>query len=285
MIRGKTINIYLPDGNPKGIKICDMPTSIAKAILIPRNKLKEATNYIPLSKVGIYFLVSEKDEMDLAKVYIGEAEDLIKRLKQHDSQKEEYWNFAIAFLSTKDNINKAHVKFLENYCYSQAKDCGRCYVQNSIIPTQSTILNQEKDFLLDFFDEIRILLGTLGYPIFEEPEKKTALEIFYCKGKDASARGWFSEDGFVIEKNSKSNLTEAPSAGDWVINMRKKLIASGALIREDNTLGLMNDLEVGSPSAAAAIVLGRRANGWIEWKNKEGKTIDEIKRQEKKEKL
>jgi len=159
MIRGKTIQIYLPDGNPKGIKICDLPTSIAKAILIPRNKLKEASEYLNLSKVGVYFLVSEKDEMDLAHVYIGEAEDLIKRLKQHDNQNEDYWNFAIAFLSSKDNLNKAHVKFLENYCYIQAKDYARCYIQNSVIPTQSNITPQDKDFVLDFFDELRILLG------------------------------------------------------------------------------------------------------------------------------
>lgn len=280
IIRGKTISIYLPDGNPKGIKICDMPTSIAKAILIPRNKLKEASNYISLSKVGVYFLVSEKDEMDLIKVYVGEAEDLIKRLKQHDNQNEEYWNFAIAFLSTKDNLNKAHVKFLENHCYFQAKDYGRCYVQNSIIPTQSSIVQQDRDFLLDFFDEVKILLGTLGYPIFEEPEKSS--ELFYCKGKDAEAVGSFTEEGFIIYNTSKANLTESPSAGDWVINMRKNAIASGALIQEGNILKFAKNLDIGSPSAAAAIVLGRRANGWTEWKDKEGKTIDEIKRKENK---
>ena len=32
----------------------------------------------------------------------------------------------------------------------------------------------------------------------------------------------------------------------------------------------------GSPSTAAATVLGRRANGWMEWKNKEGVNIDQL---------
>ncbi len=282
MTRGKTINIYLPDGNPKGIKICDMPTSIAKAILIPRNKIKETQEIINLSKVGVYFLVSEKDEMDLAKVYIGEAEDLLKRIKQHDNQNEEYWNFAIVFLSSKDNLNKAHVKFLENYCYTQAKDYARCYIKNSVVPTQSNITAQDKDFMLDFFDELRILLGTLGYPIFEEPEKKSTFDIFYCKGKEADAMGSFTEEGFMIHNTSKANLTEVPSAGTWVINMRKKLIEEGMLKQEGNVLVFTKVVEFGSPSTAAAIVLGRRANGWTEWKNKEGKTIDEIKRKENK---
>lgn len=283
MARGKTIQIYLPDGNPKGIKICEMPTSIAKAILIPRNKLKEVSEYINLAKVGIYFLVSEKDEADIAQVYVGEAEELLKRLKQHDNQNEEYWNFAIAFISSKDNLNKAHVKFLENYCYVQAKDYGRCLVKNSVVPTQSNISGQDKDFVLDFFDELRILLGTLGYPIFEEPEKKTSLEMFYCKGKEANAVGNFTEEGFIIQNGSKANLIESPSAGDWVINMRKKLLAEGILKQEGNIYNFIKPVELGSPSAAAAVVLARRANGWTEWRNKEGKTIDEIKRKENKE--
>jgi len=115
-MRGKTIITYLPDGNPKGIKICEMPTSIVKGILIPRNKLNEVSKHIDLSKVGIYFLLSEKEDLDVPYVYIGEGEDLIKRIKQHDIQSQEYWNFAIAFISDKENINKAHVKFLENHC-------------------------------------------------------------------------------------------------------------------------------------------------------------------------
>jgi hypothetical protein len=282
-MRGKTISIYLPDGNPKGIKICEMPTSVAKGILIPRNKLKDASDYSDLAKVGLYFLVSEKDEADLAQVYIGEAEELLKRLKQHDTQKEEYWNYAIAFLSTKNNLNKAHVKFLENHCYTQAKDFGRCYVKNSVIPTQSSIIGQEKDFVLDFFDEIRILLGTLGYPIFEETEKNGTLELFYCKGKDAEATGNFTEEGFMIQNGSKANLTESPSSGSWLINMRKKLVTEGILKQEGNILLFTKPVELGSPTAAAQAILGRSANGWTEWKSKDGKTIDEIKRKENKQ--
>ena len=282
MIRGKTIHIYLPDGNPKGIKVCDMPTSVAKAILIPRNKIKEAQEYMDLSKVGLYFLVSEKDETDLSKVYIGEAEEILKRIKQHDNQKEEFWNFAVVFISSKNNLNKAHVKFLENYCYTQAKDYGRCFLINSVIPTQSNITSQERDFVLDFFDELRILLGTLGYPIFEEPEKKAFLEVFYCKGKDANAMGSFTEEGFMVHNTSTSNLIDSPSSGTWLINMRKKLIDEGILKKEGNVLIFTKVMEFGSPSAAAGVVLARRANGWTEWKNKEGKTIDEIKRKENK---
>ena len=34
-----------------------------------------------------------------------------------------------------------------------------------------------------------------------------------------------------------------------------------------------------SPSMAAMAVMGRSANGWIEWENPQGRTLDEVKRQ------
>ncbi|HVY01560.1 MAG TPA: GIY-YIG nuclease family protein [Candidatus Nanoarchaeia archaeon] len=282
MPRGKTIQLYLPDGNPNGIKICDMPTSVAKAILIPRNNLKNVQESLSLSKVGVYLLFGENEHLHLPEVYIGEAEDLIKRIKQHDVQKEEYWNFAVAFLSSKNNLNKAHVKFLENHLYNKAKDLGRCIVKNSVIPTQSNVSMQDKDFILDFFDELKILLGALGYPIFEESAQAGNLEIFHCKGKDAEAVGSFTEKGFMVHNGSTSNLIESKSISSWITEIRKVLIEEKILEKKGNLFIFSKAYEFRSPSAAAAVVLARGANGWTEWKNKEGKTIDEIKRKENK---
>jgi|APSaa5957512622_1039677.scaffolds.fasta_scaffold02970_7 hypothetical protein len=283
-MRGKTIITYLPDGNPKGIKICEMPTSIVKGILIPRNKLNEVSKHIDLSKVGIYFLLSEKEDLDVPYVYIGEGEDLIKRIKQHDIQSQEYWNFAIAFISDKENINKAHVKFLENHCYHEAKNYGRCLLKNSVIPTKSSLTDQERDFVLDFFDELRILLGNLGHPLFEAHPEMEETELFYCTGKDAKGVGTLTEEGFIVYNASTANLLESPSAGSWLINMREKLVREGFLEEKDDKLIFSKSVEFNSPSAAAGVVLARRANGWTEWKTKEGKTLDELKRQENKEK-
>ena len=33
-MRGRTINIYIPDSNPRGVKICDLKDSIVKAMFI-----------------------------------------------------------------------------------------------------------------------------------------------------------------------------------------------------------------------------------------------------------
>ena len=112
-MRGRTISIYIPDGNARSIKICDIKDSIVKAIFIPRTKLAEAVGRRELQDPWIYFLFWEQNEIGKYQVYIWEAETLITRIKQHNSSKD-FWNAVICFVSEKRNINKAHIKYLEN---------------------------------------------------------------------------------------------------------------------------------------------------------------------------
>ena len=99
MIRGKTISIYIPDSNPRGVKICEINNSIVKAVFIPRNKLDEVFNREDMKKLGIYFLFGGYD--------IGEAENLLVRIRQHNISKD-FWTTSVCFTSEKNNINKEH---------------------------------------------------------------------------------------------------------------------------------------------------------------------------------
>jgi hypothetical protein len=273
-MRGKTISIYIPDANPRSIKICEITNSIVKALSIPRSKLAEASKREELKDPGIYFLIGEKNEVGKPKIYIGEAEVLLTRIKQHNASKE-FWNSVICFVSEKKNINKAHIKYLENFACNEAKRINKCELENNTNPTQSSLTEQDEDFVLSFFDDLKLLIGTLGFPIFEE-SKKDKSNIFYCKGKDASATGEYTEDGLTVFKGSKANLEESKTAGSWVIGMRNDLKQKNVLKQEGNILIFTDDYTFSSPSASAAVVLARRANGWIEWKDKNGKTMDEL---------
>jgi len=274
-MRGKTISIYIPDGNPRSFKICELMEGIVRSLFIPRSRLKDFYDKSELKEPGVYFLFGEEDEVGKSRVYIGEADPLITRLKQHNTDKEkDFWKTVICFVSVKRNLNKAHIKFLENYCCEKAKELNRCTIENTTTPTRSTLTESERDFVLNFFDELKILISTLGYPIFEET-KKEQKNILVCKGKDAYAEGIYSEDGFVVFKDSKTNLSESKTAGSWVKGMRDKLKEKGILIQKGNVRVFTADHIFNSPSAAAATILARRANGWTEWKNKEGKTLDE----------
>ncbi|MCO6149626.1 GIY-YIG nuclease family protein [Flavobacterium sp. NRK1] len=277
--RPQTIQIFLPDGNPTSIKIADLTNRLIVGVLIPRNKLIECGIRPEIRKYGIYFLFGINEDKAKPIAYIGETDDCFERLKSHNRNKE-FWNYAVAITSKSDIFTKSHVKFLEYICIKMAKEIGRYDLENLTAPPKEHISESMEADLLDNFETIKVLLSTLGFPILEEIRNttKTKKEVLYCKGKNAIAEGELTDDGFVVLKGSKANFEETKTAGNWVIGMRKKLKDDNILIQENNIYIFNEDFIFGSPSSAAAAVLGRRANGWTEWRNSEGKTIDEIYR-------
>ncbi|WP_342305553.1 GIY-YIG nuclease family protein [Methanolobus sp. ZRKC5] len=281
MTIGRTISIYLPDANPQGVKICEFFDSIVKAVSIPRAKLDAGLKRPELEQPGLYFLIGEKDEVGKPKVYVGESEILTTRLNDHHKKKD-FWNQAICFVSEKNNLNKAHIKYLENHACEQAKLVNKCTLENSNTPTKSSLTDQDRDFVLRFFDELKIIMATLGYPIFEQA-KRSKKNTYYCKSKDADAVGEYTEEGFVVNKGSKSNVEETTSLQPSVRAFRANLVEKGIVKEEDGVYVYQEDFTFSSPSMSASVVLGRAANGWTLWKDKEGKTLDEIVRQKDKE--
>lgn len=274
----KTIQIFLPDGSPRSIRIAEITSRITKVILIPRNKLEEAGTREELKNVGLYFLFGQSDQKAKDMVYIGEAEDCYKRLKQHNARKE-FWNVALVVVSKTNTFTKAHVKYLEHHCYGKAKEVNRYEVENDTVPTKPFITETMHADLMDEFETMKILISTLGYPLFEELHSVNEIEeTLFCRGKLAEASGAYTDEGLVVYKGSTSNIEETRTAGDGVINLRQKLLNSGVLSKLGDVYLFESDYIFNTPSAAAAAVLGRRANGWTEWKNEVGKTLDELKR-------
>ena len=133
--------------------------------------------------------------------------------------------------------------------------------------------------LKDNFYTVRLLVSTLGYPVIEiAPKIEDPSDIFLCGNKDSSATGEYTDDGFLVFKGSKAAADEVKSASDWIVTLRNKLKESEVVIESNQQLEFQKDHMFDSPSAAAAVVLGRTANGWIEWKDESGKTLDELKR-------
>ncbi|MDQ0902339.1 GIY-YIG nuclease family protein [Paenibacillus sp. V4I7] len=274
----KTIQIFLPDGSPRSIKIAEITSRTIQAIYIPRNKLKETESRNEIKNVGVYFLFGDSDDRLKPVVYVGEAEDCYHRLKQHNQNKD-FWNAAIVLISKTNSFTKSHVKFLEWHCYTKAIENNRYIIDNSTIPTKSFITEAMEADLMDSYETAKILIATLGFPIFEGLANSIdKSEALICKGKDAYSEGQYTDEGLVVFKGSKANLTETPTAGPWIVGMRQKLIESGILRRNELVLVFTQDHIFASPSAAAGVILARRSNGWIDWKDRNGKTLDEIKR-------
>jgi hypothetical protein len=275
---GKTIQIFLPDGNPRGVKIAEFTSRTVQAILLPRAQLDFACTRSELSNVGLYFLIGDSESGSIPLLYIGEAEECTARLKQQNKAKD-WWTNAIVCVSKTAGFTKSHVKYLEWYCHQEAQAAGRFHVDNSTVPTKSYVSEPMEADLLDHFDTIRILTSTLGYPMFDRIQKPSNQDVLTCKGKKALAQGEYTEDGLIVFAKSISNRPEANTIPDHVSAIRKQFLDQGILEVVDNdALRFTKDQIFPSPSQAAAVVLARNANGWIEWKYPDGRTLDEVKR-------
>ncbi|WP_343664064.1 GIY-YIG nuclease family protein [Chryseobacterium mucoviscidosis] len=279
---GKTIKIFLIDGEPNGRLTCELSNWTGKAFRIPRNKIKISADRSELENTGIYILFGKSTDNNKDLAYIGEGEEIYKRITQHISDKD-FWNEVIVFISKDDNLNKAHIKYLENRLYETAKKVNRYDLVNSNIPTKPSISESDRAEMEEFAENIKLLTNTLGYNIFEEliHENQTFEEqeknTFYIRAtRGANAKGQITNEGFVVLKGSEIADTVTTSLNQSIINFRQRLIDEQKIINTHNKLVFTEDYLFSSPSTAAAIVMGRSANGLTEWKLSDGRILKSI---------
>ena len=273
----KTIQMCIFDGNPNGRIMCELSNWNGRVYKISRNDLNEFANREDSNHTGVYFLFG-KDDDNNDTVYIGEAERMLIRLKQH-LKDENYWNDCIVVISKDNVLNKAHVKFLENKFYNLANDAKRATIINNTIPTCSSISEFDQSMLEEFIDNAKLLVNTLGFKVFEKTtiqnnDKNIDEQLFYIKAaRGANAKGILVSDGFMVLKGSIVANGTTPSLADNLKNVRNKLFDKG-IISQD--LVFQDDYIFTSPSLAAPIVMGRTANGRTERKTKNQKSINDI---------
>jgi hypothetical protein len=121
-----------------------------------------------------------------------------------------------------------------------------------------------------------------GYPLFDPVAKPVAPskaeQLFLCKGSGANGRGLDTAEGFVVLKGSIGRKENVPSIIDTPGHrLRMRLLESGVTREEGETVIFEKDHLFRSPSMAALSLMGRTANGWLEWKSQNGKTLDAVK--------
>lgn len=274
----KTIQIFLPTGEPRGVRIAEITTRIVQAIAVPRSHLAYAKGRPELNHVALYFLFGESDQGAKPLVYIGQTEDVRKRLDRHDATKE-FWQVAVLVISRTHSFTQAHIRYLEWLCIKHANEAGRFQVENGNAGSEPHVTEPMEADLHDAYSTLSILVASLGYPLFDQVTKpRDTAERFYLKGKDAEATGELVEDGFVVHKGSLGRVEIVPSALDQVTSLRRPLYESGVIVAEGSRLRFTEDHLFRTPSGAAVSVLGRSANGWAEWRTEAGETLHDTRR-------
>ena len=279
---GKTIKLFLIDGEPNGRMSCELSNWTGKAFKIPRKQIKESVDREELQGTGVYILFGKGDTTGRDLAYIGEAEGIHKRLLQHLSVKD-FWNEAIIFVSKDENLNKAHIKYIESRLYEIAQTVNRYDLENGNCPPRPKISESDQAEMEEFISNVELLVNTLGFRIFEElrkthqSEEEKERSTFYIEAtRGANASGQSTNEGFVVLKDSSIATSITNSFPKNWLRLRDELLNNGIVIEKDEKLVFSKDHLFTSPSAAAAIVMGRSANGLTEWKLKDGRILKAV---------
>ncbi|MBD5452807.1 MAG: GIY-YIG nuclease family protein [Lachnospiraceae bacterium] len=276
MMRGKTIRQFLIDGEANGRWTTELSNWTGKAYKIPRTYINQCWDRDDLNNTGVYFLFGRDDETDAEQVYIGEAENILSRLKQHLSGKD-FWTECIVFVSKDNNLNKAHIKYLEHHLYIMVKEAKKCELINNAVPTESSISEMDRAEMDEFIDNMRLVLGVLGHKILDfsvnnKKDEKTPLFTLQDRsGVRATSRP--ISEGFAVLKGSKIAMEVAPSLSKSVLDKRQSLIDKGVI---DENFTFTEDWSFSSPSLAAAIIVGYSINGRLAWKDKRGVPFKDV---------
>ena len=275
-----TIKLFLPYGDAKRLRVGEVLNWTGKALAAPRTELDDLLLREEAESAGIYFLFGSDPESGDALAYVGEAEVIRDRLRQHKAK--DFWNAVVVFVSKDENLTKAHIRYLENRLLEEAKKAGRYRLENANTSNPKLPESDREDMEV-FLSRIRQVLPVLGSdlltPISGSVKNAKPQTELQCKNKGAVARGRRTEGGFVVFKDSTAVAAERPSAetqDPFVVALRKKLAQDGTLVEQDGFLIFTKDTEFDSPSAAAAVIHGGGANGLTAWKDSGGKTLKEL---------
>lgn len=291
--RGKSINLFLMDGNANGRMKCTLANWTGVAYKIPRTELDKCKERDDLKQSGVYFLFGTSDQTGKNVVYIGQAgarkngEGILNRLQEHKRNAEkDYWTEAIVFTTSNNSFGPTEISYLENRFCNLAMQANRYTIKNGNDPTPGNITEEKESELEEFIDYAKIIMGTLGHKVFLPfTESKTFISesttdnetelILYLKRKtrksgqliEASCKQ--TSEGFVVLKGSHIETIDSPSIPARIKETRKNA-------KIDDQEVLQEDVLFNSPSYAAAFVIGGHVNGLTEWKTTEGKTLKEL---------
>ena len=275
-MRPATVKLFIPSGEPQGLRTAEISNWTGKGVAAPRSEFDLFLKRDELKNAGVYILIGTDVDTDDPKLYIGEAEVVGKRVKDHRSK--EFWVQIVAFVSKDENLTKSHVKYLEGKLIDRATEIGKAGVDNE--QSSGAHLPESDQADMDvFLEKIYQLLPVLGTELFtlisagpaSHPTKR-----FQCKIKGITATGARSANGFMVRKDSQAILTDRLSIPPTIKSLRKQLMAKGVLQNSGDHLVFPKDHEFNSPSQAAAVIFAGSANGLTAWKNASGKALKDV---------
>lgn len=289
MTTGKSIRLFLADGTPGGLLTAEIMNWTGHVVAAPRSDLAALLRRPEASRTGIYILLGDDpNSLGGTIAYIGEGDDVSKRLYQHarseDQGGKDFWDRAIVLTSKDTNLTKAHARYLESRLITLAQQANRAVLVNGTAPPPLPLPEADISDMEYFVSQSKIVLPVLGVNLLrsvtmtqvpvQHGSTMTATiaqlsPVFELALKKSGIRATAQEvDGeFTVHEGSRAR-PEWAGADDGYKRLREKLQEDGTLApsADGKSRAFTRNQVFASPSAAAAVVAGRSANGRVEWK-------------------
>ena len=276
MAISKKLEIIYHNGQPDGIRSIRRHLSTMTTYVIPRTLLSESKKLSGINRPGIYYLISENDDNKIAQIYVGQTRNGVTRLDDHNRSKD-FWNKAIMFLADNKTFSLDMISGLEAYAISKAHEANRYKVENAVNPKYE-IDEYDLPLIEEVYEEIKFIMATQGYKMENAKATVNEANTLHTTRNGIEAYGVYDGEHFEVLEGSEIHLDKRVNIEKYNIQ-RKELLDNGNIVlSDDGKYRLKTTLVFNSPSGASDFVIGGSTNGWTEWKDKDGKTLDELYR-------
>jgi len=288
-VSGKQIRLFLADGTPGGLLTAEIMNWTGSVVAAPRSDLPELLKRPEAKRTGVYLLLGDDPTSpgrDL--VYIGEGDDVGKRLSHHArDESKDFWSRAVVLTSKDANLTKAHARYLEARFIAVATAASRSRLHNGTAPDPVALPEADRSDMEYFLSQAQIVLPVLGVNTLRAvapaapsarqlPDPATSpgegtvhrSPVFVLGPTKAGVHAMAQEVDaeFTVRAGSLARQTWIGTDSSYQ-KLRQRLESEEVLVPSSNgeTMTFARDHVFASPSAAAAVTLGRNANGRLLW--------------------
>lgn len=283
----RSVRLHLTEGTPQGILTAEIVNWTGHVLSAPRSKLAGLLLRPEMTKPGVYFLVGpDANDSGGNFAYIGQSENVGKRLTQHSKdERKAFWEQTCIITSKDPNLTSGHIKYIESRLISISARSGLVALTNDTAPEVSNLPEADVADMEYFISQLRLMLPLLGLdflreaatiastssthttasrtmdsrsPVFEINSPRLGLVAF---GQEVDGQ-------FIVQAGSQCRPVWEGSPDHSYRNLRNTLSEQGkiGLVPNNGSTVFLEDVAFTSPSAAAAMIFGRAANGRTAWK-------------------
>ena len=289
----KTVRLYFIEGVASGRVKATLANWTGVAFRIPRTFVDKSDDRAELRQTGVYFLFGTDETTGEDAVYVGQAsvrkngKGVLGRIVEHIGEKKlDYWTHAVILVTVDDSFGPTEISYLENRFHTLATDANRFKVMNRNSPSEGNVTEEKEAELDEFIGYSKLVLGALGYKVFEKPDEDRNVSsddklrdhasdqqepLLYFELAEAKGTGRQVADGFLVYRGSKLAKYPVKSCPEYLLTMRTKYEN-----RINSDLVLTEDILFSSPSAAAGFLRGSSINGQLSWKTSAGLPLSQI---------